>query len=191
MKKAFEIILCLLFALSLCGCESKPKCEHVNTTTAYVIDVFSIKKTVTCNDCQKELSKDSISKLRYVYDKVLLEDNGIKCTLLDIEVDVLGSLTMHFEIEGTGSKKRTFESTKMFLNGYDASIWLYCSDLSGNHKSLESSWITGVEGQDFINKQDFKVEFGYSIVDSSSYKKLSEKTVKFNLNEYKSLEEVE
>ncbi len=184
-------MLCLLFALSLCGCESKPKCEHANTTTTYTIDVFSIKKTVTCNDCQKELSKDSISKLKYVYDKVLLEDSGIKCTLLDIEVDVLGALTMHFEIEGTGSKKRTFEATKMFLNGYDASIWLYCSELSGNRKSLESSWITGVEGQDFINKQDYKVEFGYSIVDSSSYKKLSEKTVKFNLNEYKSLEEVE
>ena len=170
MKKLLTVMLCLLVVLSVSGCESEPKCEHLNTTTTYELGGFSIKKTITCSDCEKQLSKVSFSKLRFVYDKVLLEDNGIKCTLLNIEIDYIGMITMNFEIEGTGSKKRTFSGEKMYINGYDASIWLYCSDLSENRKSLEDTWISsGLEAEDFLKSQDYQVEFNYSVVNSSNY----------------------
>ena len=62
MKNLLKLILCALIIIGLFGCgESKPKCEHANTTTKYEISGLSIKKSVTCNDCEKEVSKGTVS----------------------------------------------------------------------------------------------------------------------------------
>ena len=98
---------------------------------------------------------------------------------------------MRFEIEGTGSQKRTFSIEKMYLDGYDASIWVYCSDLYGNKKSIEGNWLTDLKGEDFIAKQDYKVDLSYKIVDSENYSELSSKEVSLNLNEYTAIKEIE
>ena len=190
MKRLFKGLLCLCMLLCLFGCgESKPKCEHAHTTTSYEISGLSIRKNVTCDDCEEQLEKTTIDKLQYVYNKVLVDEKGIKCTLLDVTLDGWGTLTMNLEIEGTSDKKRTFEVEKMYIDGYDVSVWVYSSDLAGNKKSLESEWLTTITGEDFIKDQSYEVEINYTILDSDSYKKLSEQSIKFNLDDYSSIEE--
>lgn len=192
MKNLLKLILCALIIIGLFGCgESKPKCEHANTTTKYEISGLSIKKSVTCNDCEKEVSKGTVSKLQYVYDKVLVDEGGIKVTLLNVEVDGWATVTMNVEVEGTSDSKRTFNVEKTFLNGYDEAMFVYASDLSGNKKSLDSEWINGIKGEDFLAEQNYEVEMDYKILDSDSYHEISSGEVKFNLNEYTSVKEIE
>ncbi len=192
MKRIIVLLLTACMLVSLVGCgESAPKCEHANTTTTYEISGLSIKKRVICNDCEKEVSNSSLTKISYVYDKVLVDDKGIKCTLLNIEVDGWSTVTINFEIEGTSEKKRTFEIDKMYVNGYEESAWIYVSDLSGNRKSKESEWLTSIKGEDFLKSQDLEVEFVYHVMDSSSYKNLLEKELKINLSEYVRIDEAE
>ena len=190
MKALLKLVLCTLVMLGLFGCgESKPKCEHVNTTTKYEISGLSVKKTVTCNDCEKEVSKGTVAKLQYVYDQVLVDEKGIKCTLLNAEIDGWGTVKLNFEIEGTSDSKRTFSVDKCFVNGYDAPIFIYVSDLSGNKKSLETDYLYDIEGNDFLTNQEYDIEIDYKVVDSDSYSELSSGEKKFNLNEYTSIKE--
>ena len=190
MKKTTILLffLCLLVALFGCG-EGEPKCEHAHTTTNYEISGLSINKYVVCDDCDKQLEKSSLSELKYIYNKQLIDEKGIKCTLLDVTVDYLALITMHLEVEGTSEKNRTFEIEKMYIDSYDASVWIYSSDLAGNKKSLESEWLTILEGEDFIKNQSHEGEISYVITDSSSYKTLSEQSIKFNFGDYTSIEE--
>ncbi len=192
MKRMINVLLVVLMSVCLFGCgESEPKCEHANTSTTYEISGLSIKKHVVCNDCEKEVSKSTLSKLTYVYNKELVNDKGIKCTLISVEVDGWSTVTINFEVEGTSEKKRTFEIGKMYINGYEEAVWVYVSELSGNRKSMESEWLTLVKAEEYIVSQDYEVEIDYEITDSNNYKKLAEKEVKFNLNEYVSIEEAE
>jgi len=188
MKKIVCLLLCLFM---IPACSKTPQCQHEHTTTNYEVSGLSIRKTVDCNDCEKQLEKKTVSKLKYVYNKVLLEDNGIKVTLLDITVDGWDTVTMNCEIEGTTSSKRTFSLEKMFIDGYSANAWMYVSDLSDNRKDLSSDWLTDLKSTDFIKNQSHEVEMDYTVIDSSSYRTLSEKSVKFNMNEYTVIEEVE
>ena len=88
MKNIVKLVLCTMLLIGVTGCgESKPKCEHINTAVNYELSGLSIRKTVVCNDCGEQLEKTTVPKLSYVYDKVLVDEKGIKCTLLDIEVD--------------------------------------------------------------------------------------------------------
>ena len=180
MKTIMKILLCILLVFAAgCG-ESTPKCEHANTTSNYEISGLSIRKTVTCNDCSAQVSKESVDKIRFMYDKTLVDEQGIKCTLVNVEIDGWGTVTMNFEIEGTGSHKRTFTFEKLYLDGYDANGWIYCSDLSGNRKSTESQWLSDLKAEDFLQNQDHRIEISYQIMDSDSYKILSEKEKKLS-----------
>ena len=191
MKKYISLLMCLSFMLALVGCgESTPKCEHKNTTTTYEIDGLSIRKQVTCNDCSKELEKTTVSKLQYIYDKVLVDENGIKFTLKNIELDGWSTVTANFEIEGTSESKRTFSVEKTFMDGYDITLWIYASELANNKKSSASDWLTDLKAEDFLMKQDHEMEMSYSIMDSDSYSTLSENTIVFNLSEFTSIEEI-
>ena len=191
IKITITIITAVLLLFMFAGCSNTPACVHEHTTTNYEVSGLSIRKTIVCDDCEKQLEKTTVSKLKYLYNKVLLEDNGIKVTLLDITVDGWDTVTMNCEIEGTSSSKRTFSVEKMFIDGYNASAWMYASELSDNRKDLSSEWLTDMKTTDFIKNQNHEVEMDYSIIDSSSYRTLSEKSVKFNMNEFTSVEEVE
>lgn len=191
MKIMVKLLLCLSMVFCLFGCgEGTPKCEHTNTTVSYEIDGLSIRKHEVCNDCGEEISKATVNKVQYVYDKELFNENGIRCSLLSIEVDGWGTVTMKFEVEGTSEKKRTVSLDKLYINGYEDTIWVYVSELANNKKSLEDNWITTIKGEDFLKGQDYEAEINYSIMDSSSYSTLSEKEVTLNLNEYTSVKEM-
>ncbi|MBQ9036903.1 MAG: hypothetical protein IJ115_05590 [Erysipelotrichaceae bacterium] len=191
MKKFICLFLCLGFLFTLAGCgESAPKCEHEHTTTIYEIDGLSIRKRVTCDDCEKEIEKTTVNKLQYVYDKVLVDESGIKCTLKNIELDGWSTVTLNFEIEGTSDSKRTFNVDKTFIDGYDTTLWVYASELANNKKSNASEWLMDLKAEDFLANQDHEVEMNYSIINSDTYSTLSENTFTFNLNEFTSIEEI-
>ena len=191
MKRILKLIICAAFVISLAGCgEKEPECEHKNTVTKYETSGLSIRKITTCKDCEKEIDKKTFDKLQYVYNKVLVDEKGIKCTLLDAEVDGWSTVTLHFEVEGTSKSKRNFSCTEMFLDGYDVTALMYCTDLAGNRKSLEDQWLSDLKGEDFLEKQDRKLEMEIEIINPDNYKTLLKKEVSVNLSEYAEIKEI-
>ena len=210
MKKLLTALLCVLMVLSVFGCSSdsesgsnsepskssepskpnEPECAHEHTTTTFEISLLNIVMTVTCDDCGERLSREVYSEIAFIYDKVLVDENGIKLTLLNAQVDGWGSVTLNFEVEGTSSSKRMFTCTNAFINGYETTIWIYTNGLCDNKKSLEEEYLLDLKAENFLASQDYDVELDYSILNESNYRSYGDKEVHFNLNEYISVEEV-
>ncbi len=59
MKKLLVLLISFCIVFGVAGCsESQPKCVHENTKTTYEISGLSIKKIVTCTDCEENISDE-------------------------------------------------------------------------------------------------------------------------------------
>lgn len=190
MNRVLKIILTVLMVIPLSACADS--CEHINRKTIYTEgDLLQIEKTVMCNDCEEELEVSDLNAVEYIYEKEIINSQGISVIVNKLTVDAWGLMSLELTVTGTESSKRTFETTSIFANDIDSNGWIYANDLSNNKSSIVTHLFSDtVPVKDFLKSQDYKIEIEYTITNSNSYKTLKESSVVFNLNEFKTINEV-
>lgn len=190
MNRVLKIILTVLMVIPLSACADS--CEHIDRKTIYTEgDLLQIEKKVMCNDCEEELEVSDLKAVEYIYDKEIIKSQGISVVVNKLTVDAWGLMGLELTVTGTESSKRTFETTSIFANEIDSNGWIYANDLSNNKSSIVTHLFSDtVPVNDFLKSQDYKIEIEYTITNSNNYKTLKESSVVFNLNEFKTINEV-
>lgn len=190
MNRVLKIILTVLMVIPLSACADS--CEHIDRKTIYTEgDLLQIEKKVMCNDCEEELEVSDLKAVEYIYDKEIIKSQGISVVVNKLTVDAWGLMGLELTVTGTDSSKRTFETTSIFANEIDSNGWIYANDLSNNKSSIVTHLFSDtVPVNDFLKSQDYKIEIEYTITNSNNYKTLKESSVVFNLNEFKTINEV-
>ena len=190
MRLISKLLLSVFMIFCLAGCGET--CEHENTVTVYTEGKWlDLNKSVNCEDCNEEIEETSLTAVEYIYNKELINENGIKVTIDKLVIDGWKMIELMMVVEGTSDGKRTFETTSAFINGTDSGAFIYADGLSNNRTSNESHYIYDeIKVDDFFKSQDYLIEIDYSIMNSDTYKQLKEGSVSFNLNEYTSVSEV-
>ena len=190
MNRVLKIILTVLMVIPLSACADS--CEHIDRKTTYTEgDLLQIEKKVMCNDCEEELEVSDLKAVEYIYDKEIIKSQGISVVVNKLTVDAWGLMGLELTVTGTESSKRTFETTSIFANEIDSNGWIYANDLSNNKSSIVTHLFSDtVPVNDFLKSQDYKIEIEYTITNSNNYKTLKESSVVFNLNEFKTINEV-
>lgn len=189
MRVISKLLLSMFMIFCLAGCGET--CEHENTVTVYTEGKWlDLNKSVNCEDCNEEIEETSLTAVEYIYNKELINENGIKVTIDKLVIDGWKMLELMMVVEGTSDGKRTFETTSAFINGTDSGAFIYADGLNNNRTSNESHPIyKEIKVDDFFQSQDVLVEIDYSIMNSDTYKQLKEGSISFNLNEYTSVNE--
>ena len=190
MKKVLNVFIGIFLCLTLVACGET--CEHVNTSVSYEKgDLLNVVKITTCKDCEEVLEEKDLTSVEYVYNKEVLNSNGIKVTIDNLTIDGWEFVTLNFTVEGTSGKARTFETTQIYVNDVDTSAWVYVDELSNNKKSKQTHYIyEESSADDFFRNQDYEVEIIYSI-STSIFDTLETDTISFNLNEFTSIKDHE
>ena len=189
MRFISKLLLSMFMIFCLAGCGET--CEHENTVTVYTEGKWlDLNKSVNCEDCNEEIEETSLTAIEYIYNKELINENGIKVTIDKLVIDGWKMIELMMVVEGTSESKRTFETTSVFINNADSGASIYADGLNNNRTSNESHPIyKEIKVDDFFQSQDVLVEIDYSIMNSDTYKQLKEGSTSFNLNEYTSVNE--
>lgn len=184
MRLISKLLLSMFMIFCLAGCGET--CEHENTVTVYTEGKWlDLNKSVNCEDCNEEIEETSLTKVEYIYNKELINENGIKVTIDKLVIDGWKMIELMMVVEGTSDGKRTFETTSVFINNADSGAFIYADGLNNNRTSNESHPIyEEIKVDDFFQSQDVLVEIDYSIMNSETYDILKEGSVSFNLKEY-------